>query len=973
MYKKIKIFFPGFLLFTILTASYAQVQQQKVEFATTPVHKIDGIAWATPIGTNMVTGSQYWVYINASLEAVVAKKDKNGTLTTKTLMTNVANDDNHAEFSLGIDNDGFIHVIGGEHNSVPYYYVSKNPDDITDFEFRGNDLSTGGIQGTQITYQSFFRSNKGTLFVTYRNNVVEDFVTGARSIALARYDTRTKKWTMIGGKNYQVTNQNCTNITGEQSGIVAFVWNPSGVGDMRPPTGKCFSQAHYQGYQLKIVFDQNNTMHVSYNMADSINMSSGQDVSKFMTHLFYAYSPDEGNSWFKANGQQITNFPVTKATGDLVYKCIPSGYVYPAVTSTGTMSNASTIMLDKDGIPMVMQYEYIADKTRMFRWNGSKWEDKSDYYDYPNDKLFTNLTKKEIYNFGPSSQFQMSTDNMGTWKNSVTMTNPCTWYVVIDRYYLQKSGNVKYYARDETNDKATIMTMVTTSPDAQAPAAPAGLLATEKAQNSFVVEWNAATELDVCKYEIYKNNTLIGSTASTYFRLTGLAVNTSYNVSVKAVDASGNASAMSASLQVTTNNADTQPPTAPTNLNATDIAASTLKLNWDAGTDNVGVVSYDIYQDNTFKFSTTYTSCNISGLTGNTTYNFSVIAKDAAGNSSTSATTTAKTFGAGLIIYEPFDYTVGATNPDPDAGSNGGNGLPATNDGGNPSATSTGIRGLWGNATVVEGLTYPGLPTKGNAMRTNKSGWATDMYAYRFMTTDPFLTYRVGDSNTGAFGKDGTVMYMSLLAQTSSTTANAFKFKISNSRNMFVVNTATHWSLDDNGGGAKTSTATMQVNTTAFIVLKFEFKAGTGDVVSLYKNPQPGTEPTVADVVLTSTGDLNGILQFNQNPAVADAMIVDEIRLGLTYQDVAPSATTTAIVDRQLSGYPLSFTNETLSVKNAIGKTLIVSSLWGQVLINKAIKNEIDFFDLSGLLKGVYLVSVRSDSGENYTCKIIKN
>src|SRR6476661_8722144 len=125
------------IYFTFITHAIGQVQEQQVVFPTQTVHAIDGIAWASSIGNNLVTGSQFWVYINTNLEAIVAKKNANGTITTKVLMQNVSNDDNHAEFSLGVDNEGYIHVIGGQHNSSPQYYVSTNPDDISSFEFRG--------------------------------------------------------------------------------------------------------------------------------------------------------------------------------------------------------------------------------------------------------------------------------------------------------------------------------------------------------------------------------------------------------------------------------------------------------------------------------------------------------------------------------------------------------------------------------------------------------------------------------------------------------------------------------------------------------------------------------------------------------------------------------------------------------------------------------------------------------------------
>ncbi|MDC1162598.1 GEVED domain-containing protein, partial [Tenacibaculum sp.] len=97
-----------------------------------------------------------------------------------------------------------------------------------------------------------------------------------------------------------------------------------------------------------------------------------------------------------------------------------------------------------------------------------------------------------------------------------------------------------------------------------------------------------------------------------------------------------------------TNPGDTQLPTAPSNLSVSSVAQTTLTLNWTASTDNVGVTGYDVYRGSTQLGTVTGTSYNVTGLTANTAYTFSVKAKDAAGNESASsnnvnATTTGTT------------------------------------------------------------------------------------------------------------------------------------------------------------------------------------------------------------------------------------------------------------------------------------------------------------------------------------------
>lgn len=92
---------------------------------------------------------------------------------------------------------------------------------------------------------------------------------------------------------------------------------------------------------------------------------------------------------------------------------------------------------------------------------------------------------------------------------------------------------------------------------------------------------------------------------------------------------------------------DTQAPTAPTNLVANNPTASTVALSWTASTDNVGVTGYDVYANNVLKATVTGTSTTVQALASSTTYNFHVIAKDAAGNSSPQSNTATETTLAG--------------------------------------------------------------------------------------------------------------------------------------------------------------------------------------------------------------------------------------------------------------------------------------------------------------------------------------
>ncbi len=84
---------------------------------------------------------------------------------------------------------------------------------------------------------------------------------------------------------------------------------------------------------------------------------------------------------------------------------------------------------------------------------------------------------------------------------------------------------------------------------------------------------------------------------------------------------------------------DTEAPSDPTNLVASNITSNSATLNWNASSDNVGVAQYNISIDGNVVGTSTTTSFNVTGLSELTLYNASVNAEDAAGNVSGNATT----------------------------------------------------------------------------------------------------------------------------------------------------------------------------------------------------------------------------------------------------------------------------------------------------------------------------------------------
>ncbi|MDN3691862.1 endonuclease [Chryseobacterium tructae] len=92
---------------------------------------------------------------------------------------------------------------------------------------------------------------------------------------------------------------------------------------------------------------------------------------------------------------------------------------------------------------------------------------------------------------------------------------------------------------------------------------------------------------------------------------------------------------------------DTQAPTTASGLTVSSKTSNSISLAWNASTDNVGVSGYNVYMNGSLKTTVSSTSATISGLNPSTTYSFYVVAKDAAGNSSSNSSTVSGTTNAG--------------------------------------------------------------------------------------------------------------------------------------------------------------------------------------------------------------------------------------------------------------------------------------------------------------------------------------
>lgn len=233
--------------------------------------------------------------------------------------------------------------------------------------------------------------------------------------------------------------------------------------------------------------------------------------------------------------------------------------------------------------------------------------------------------------------------------------------------------------------------------DKEAPTIPTNLSVTNRTTNSISLQWDASTDnIDVDSYIVHYDSITI-ETKNTNITISNLKENSAYTFTVQARDAAGNLSEHSEPVTTSTKTSepircsvaewytstvynggdrvsyngaiyeanwwtqgdrpdesgewgawtfieacetddeDEEPPTTPENVKVTNKTATSVSLSWDAATDNVGVTSYEIYEKDSLIKTETNTSTTIRGLSPDTTYVFSVKAKDAAGNTSASS------------------------------------------------------------------------------------------------------------------------------------------------------------------------------------------------------------------------------------------------------------------------------------------------------------------------------------------------
>lgn len=582
-------------------------------------------------------GSIYYGYIDGLLNGCIAKKDPNGVLTTVIVRPGMILDNHHFEVSIAIDAEGYIHWAGDMHQSPMVYYRSTNPEDISNFIAFNQNVANGGIYGPEaVSYGRFITSRRGTLMWVHRQRVgrtADGWVPGIMAGNIQVYNTDTKRWSQLGSLNYSFVSDKGVTITGGQDAThqtKAVFWDNSGAGT--PPNNG------YQGYKIRIVFDKNNRMHMVWNVAKN---PVNPGISNTHTHLMYAYSDDEGVTWYKSNGTLLT-LPITTNNGDVIYTEDPS-------INAPRMGNFCNIALTNDNKPILFQQSMSLNYVLVFRYNGTNWLDVSNSWTPAWFSEAITDGNGWLSVIAGGNTIRRSNDNGITFRNYPNF--PISYnagLMSFDDQYLLETGLLRY--QHVTGATSTVYTINWQN------SAPGQVPLPKITPLSGTTFTTNATVTIVC--DDYNASIKYTTDGTTPTPTNGILYTGSFtitnNTTVKAVAYNpGLVNSRIAASQISKFVPDNSPPSIPDGLTASAIAGKKFTLIWNASTDNVGVTGYEVYRNGVLTATTIDTSLILTGLTELTAYAMRVKAFDAQSNySALSNTLTVNTISDQANIFK---------------------------------------------------------------------------------------------------------------------------------------------------------------------------------------------------------------------------------------------------------------------------------------------------------------------------------
>lgn len=214
--------------------------------------------------------TQYVAFYDAEARVVLAKR-RLGTTHWEVRRTKYTGDasDAHRSISIGVDAEGFLHVVWNQHDSPLQYCRGLRPGSLE----LSAQMPMLGEEERRVTYPEFYKVPRGRLLFLYR-----DGASGGGNLILNEYEPQLKLWGRL------------------QTRLI------DGEGERN---------AYWQAF-----VDERGTIHLSWVWRETPDVASNHD-------LCYAKSPDGGRTWLKSTGEPY-RLPITAANAEYVRR-IPQG------------------------------------------------------------------------------------------------------------------------------------------------------------------------------------------------------------------------------------------------------------------------------------------------------------------------------------------------------------------------------------------------------------------------------------------------------------------------------------------------------------------------------------------------------------------------------------------------------------------------------------------------------------------------
>ncbi len=201
----------AFASFLAVSVATGETIDRMEKLLTVPTHpSVETSSWSSAVASH--NGATYLVWVDDALNARIARYDHATDSYQTAVIFSEVFPDGHHKLSLGIDEQGYLHVAGdmhshsklrpdneinayadqsdGFHDSISekeriaedgdgnlvdttdyswQYWVSVNPGDISSFTFHGS--TSRRPPGIHVSYPRFIRDRSGVLYATFRHRI----------------------------------------------------------------------------------------------------------------------------------------------------------------------------------------------------------------------------------------------------------------------------------------------------------------------------------------------------------------------------------------------------------------------------------------------------------------------------------------------------------------------------------------------------------------------------------------------------------------------------------------------------------------------------------------------------------------------------------------------------------------------------------------------------------------------------------